>query len=552
MNSARPPHEKPNPLRQRQSSPRRRGERRGSAEKTILFLPFSAFSPFPLRLRGELSPPASQKPNPLRQRQSSPRRRGERRGSAEKTILFLPFSAFSPFPLRLRGELSPARLTETESPARSGSPHRADAENAEEARRKQFSFCLSPRFLPSLCVSAVNSARPPHRNRIPCASGSPHRGDAENAEEARRKQFSFCLSPRFLPSLCVSAVNSARPPHRNRIPCASGSPHRADAENAEEARRKQFSFCLSPRFLPSLCVSAVNSARPPHRKPNPLRQRQSSPRRRGERRGSAEKTILFLPFSAFSPFPLRLRGELSPPASQKPNPLRQRQSSPRRRGERRGSAEKTILFLPFSAFSPFPLRLRGELSPPASQKPNPLRQRQSSPRRRGERRGSAEKTILFLPFSAFSPFPLRLRGELSPPASQKPNPLRQRQLRRPVDGVGLAAHVGLPGIAAGFAAAAGFLLAAEGAADLRAAGADVDVGDAAVAAAVAQEGLGRRSGWSVNIADERPCGTSLCQWMASSRSSNSTRYRIGAKISSFRIGMSGLRAHQRGLARSSP
>src|SRR5689334_10126510 len=35
--------------------------------------------------------------------------------------------------------------------------------------------------------------------------------------------------------------------------------------------------------------------------------------------------------------------------------------------------------------------------------------------------------------------------------------LRERELVRPVDGVGLAAHVGLPGVAPGFAAAAGFL-----------------------------------------------------------------------------------------------
>ena len=60
--------------------------------------------------------------------------------------------------------------------------------------------------------------------------------------------------------------------------------------------------------------------------------------------------------------------------------------------------------------------------------------------------------------------------------------LGQRQVRGPVQRVGLASHVGLPGVGAGFAAAAGFLFAAERAADLGAAGADVDVGDAAVAA----------------------------------------------------------------------
>src|SRR6185312_8700277 len=55
------------------------------------------------------------------------------------------------------------------------------------------------------------------------------------------------------------------------------------------------------------------------------------------------------------------------------------------------------------------------------------------------------------------------------------DPLRQRQRVGVVDGVGLAAHVDLPCIRAGLATAAGFLLAAERAADLRARGADVDV-----------------------------------------------------------------------------
>ena len=51
---------------------------------------------------------------------------------------------------------------------------------------------------------------------------------------------------------------------------------------------------------------------------------------------------------------------------------------------------------------------------------------------------------------------------------------------RVVHRVGGAAHVGLPGVRAGLAAAAGLFLAAERAADLRAGRADVDVGDAAV------------------------------------------------------------------------
>src|ERR1039457_5230967 len=69
--------------------------------------------------------------------------------------------------------------------------------------------------------------------------------------------------------------------------------------------------------------------------------------------------------------------------------------------------------------------------------------------------------------------------------------LRQRQLAGPVERVGLPPHVGLPRVAARFAAAAGILLTTEGAADLGATGADIDVGDAAIAAAMAQECLGR-------------------------------------------------------------
>jgi hypothetical protein len=81
---------------------------------------------------------------------------------------------------------------------------------------------------------------------------------------------------------------------------------------------------------------------------------------------------------------------------------------------------------------------------------------------------------------------------------------------RPVDRVGLAAHVGLPGVGAGLAAAAGVLLAAEGAADLGAAGADVHVGDAAVAAAWER----KRSASQQVVGEDRldrPCGTSLCR-----------------------------------------
>jgi len=61
--------------------------------------------------------------------------------------------------------------------------------------------------------------------------------------------------------------------------------------------------------------------------------------------------------------------------------------------------------------------------------------------------------------------------------------LGKRQLGGIVDRHGLAAHVVFPGIAAAFATAAGVFFAAERAADFRAAGADVDVGDAAIATA---------------------------------------------------------------------
>ncbi len=72
----------------------------------------------------------------------------------------------------------------------------------------------------------------------------------------------------------------------------------------------------------------------------------------------------------------------------------------------------------------------------------------------------------------------------SPPSSGdvKPHALGQRQLLAVVDRARLPAHVGFPGVGAGLAAAAGRLLAAEGAADLGARGADIDVGDPAVRA----------------------------------------------------------------------
>ena len=88
------------------------------------------------------------------------------------------------------------------------------------------------------------------------------------------------------------------------------------------------------------------------------------------------------------------------------------------------------------------------------------------------------------------------RGAACPLSSamSKLHALRQRQGRAVVDGVGGAAHIGLPGVGAGLAAAAGFLLAAEGAADLGAGRADVDVGDAAVGALAPRRSARPRAG----------------------------------------------------------
>src|SRR5215470_8441309 len=68
--------------------------------------------------------------------------------------------------------------------------------------------------------------------------------------------------------------------------------------------------------------------------------------------------------------------------------------------------------------------------------------------------------------------------------------LRQRKLPTPVDSVGLAAHVCLPGIRARLAAAPGILLSAECTTDLGTRGTEVHVGDAAVATDRRQEGFG--------------------------------------------------------------
>ena len=68
--------------------------------------------------------------------------------------------------------------------------------------------------------------------------------------------------------------------------------------------------------------------------------------------------------------------------------------------------------------------------------------------------------------------------------------LGQRQIAAIIQRASLAAHVRLPGIATRLAAAARFLLAAERAADFRTRSADVDVGDAAVAARGRQKRFG--------------------------------------------------------------
>src|SRR6478736_3761309 len=68
--------------------------------------------------------------------------------------------------------------------------------------------------------------------------------------------------------------------------------------------------------------------------------------------------------------------------------------------------------------------------------------------------------------------------------------LRQWQLGREVDRVRRTPHVRLPGVRSGLSTSPGLLLAPEGAADLRAGRAEVDVRDAAVRACGRDEPLG--------------------------------------------------------------
>src|SRR3954453_22112297 len=92
-------------------------------------------------------------------------------------------------------------------------------------------------------------------------------------------------------------------------------------------------------------------------------------------------------------------------------------------------------------------------------------------------------------FCTESPEPGPTSGSARGRSDGERHALRQRQLARVVDRVGGAAHVALPRVGAGLASATGLLLPAEGAADLRAGGADVDVDDAAVRAVGGKEPL---------------------------------------------------------------
>ena len=70
------------------------------------------------------------------------------------------------------------------------------------------------------------------------------------------------------------------------------------------------------------------------------------------------------------------------------------------------------------------------------------------------------------------------------------NTLGEWKLVAPINGVGLTAHIGAPGVTATFTAAASLLLAAECTADFGTAGTDIDICDTAVAPAVRQVLLG--------------------------------------------------------------
>ena len=67
------------------------------------------------------------------------------------------------------------------------------------------------------------------------------------------------------------------------------------------------------------------------------------------------------------------------------------------------------------------------------------------------------------------------------------NSLSQRKIAGIVDGVCGPAHIVFPRVRAGFPSAAGILFATERTTDLGAAGADIDVGDAAIGSRGTQE-----------------------------------------------------------------
>src|SRR5207244_10724166 len=81
----------------------------------------------------------------------------------------------------------------------------------------------------------------------------------------------------------------------------------------------------------------------------------------------------------------------------------------------------------------------------------------------------------------------RLSARLSGP---KFDALCKGQVATPVDGIGLAPHVRLPGVRARFTTAAGLFLAAEGAADFGSGGADVHIRNPAVASPRGQAPFG--------------------------------------------------------------
>jgi hypothetical protein len=68
----------------------------------------------------------------------------------------------------------------------------------------------------------------------------------------------------------------------------------------------------------------------------------------------------------------------------------------------------------------------------------------------------------------------------TPPARLKPDPLGQGQFSSPIDGIGLAAHIGLPGIRTRLASAARLFLTTEGPANLRTRGPHIDIRDPTV------------------------------------------------------------------------